>query len=412
VRILIFSNPYAPEPTGVGPYSHGLAAHLVAAGHEVAVIAANPSYPKWELFEGFGAWRWSRVIEDGVRVHRVPVYIPRRTTGARRMLHYASYVGGATFPALRLAFGFRPDVVLTVAPTLLVAPLALFTAKLARARTWLHVQDFEVGAALATGAFAGDGVVARLASGFERLCLRAFDRCSSISPRMCDKLAEEGVDPARIYELRNWADLEGVRPLAASTYRALWGIGERRVALYSGSIGKKQGIEIIPAAARLLAHRRDLLFVICGNGPGAKTLAAAVAGADNVRLENVQPFDRLGDLLALADVHLLPQVTGAADLVLPSKLTNILASGRPVVAAAAPGTSLAQEVEGCGLATPPEDVEAFAAAIERLLDDHSLHAATARSARLRAEKVWDKERILTAFEAQLGRLVDGEPARQ
>src|SRR3546814_9968578 len=113
-------------------------------GHGVAVIAANPSYPHWRLFDGYSAWRWSRRNEDGVDTHRCPVFIPSRVSGGTRILHYASFAASAAAPALKLAYTFRPDVVLLVAPTLVAAPPALMTARLAGAKTCLHVQDFEV----------------------------------------------------------------------------------------------------------------------------------------------------------------------------------------------------------------------------------------------------------------------------
>src|SRR3546814_13770154 len=78
-------------------------------GHGVAVIAANPSYPHWRLFDGYSAWRWSRRNEDGVDTHRCPVFIPSRVSGGTRILHYASFAASAAAPALKLAYTFRPD---------------------------------------------------------------------------------------------------------------------------------------------------------------------------------------------------------------------------------------------------------------------------------------------------------------
>jgi colanic acid biosynthesis glycosyl transferase WcaI len=129
------------------------------------------------------------------------------------------------------------------------------------------------------------------------------------------------------------------------------------VAIYSGNIANKQGIEIVVEAARLLRHRKDLMFVVCGNGPNRARLIESSADLDNIQFHDLQPRERLSDLLGMASVHLLPQIAGAADLVLPSKLTNMLASGRAIAATAEPGTGLAAEVDGCGLitlrATPP-----------------------------------------------------------
>ncbi len=104
--------------------------------------------------------------------------------------------------------------------------------------------------------------------------------------------------------------------------------------------------------------------------------------------------------MGLATIHLLPQLAGAADLVLPSKLTNMLASGRPVVATAAPGTGLAREVEGCGLVVEPGSAEAMARGITALVANRPLWEALARAARLRAEERWAKSKILERLELQ------------
>ena len=100
MRVLIFSGPYAPEPSGVGPYSAGLAESLIADGAEVAVIAANPSYPHWRLYAGFAQWRWSHRTENGVAVHHCPVYVPANPSGVARLLHYLSFALTSSVPAV------------------------------------------------------------------------------------------------------------------------------------------------------------------------------------------------------------------------------------------------------------------------------------------------------------------------
>lgn len=192
--------------------------------------------------------------------------------------------------------------------------------------------------------------------------------------------------------------------MTASPYRAEWRIERPFVALYSGNIAAKQGIQIVVEAARLLVARSDIQFVICGEGANRSTLIAAAADCDNILFQGIQPPDRLPDLLALATVHLLPQIAAAADLVLPSKLPNMLASGRPVIATARDGTGLAAEVRGCGIVTEPHDARAFADAIEQLIDDDVLRLKLGAAARERAATRWNKDIILADFERELRRL--------
>ncbi|MET1755142.1 WcaI family glycosyltransferase [Novosphingobium sp. RD2P27] len=404
MNVLILGINYAPELVGIGPYTAGMAGALVEAGHRVTVICAQPYYPRWQVEPAFKSKRVRRRVEHGVTVVRLPIYVPREPSGTQRLLHHMSFAALALPCALAEARRWRPDVVLAVAPSLVSTVVAKAVAKLTGAKFWLHLQDFEVEAAFATGLLASDGLVSKTARAFEKWCLRA-DRLSTISPQMCARLAGRGIETDKIVELRNWASLERIAPLSGpSRFRAEWGIDRPHVAVYSGSIANKQGLELIVEAARRLRHRKDLAFVVCGEGPLRERLIASAEGLDNIQFQGLQPAECLSDLLGLASVHLLPQIAGAADLLLPSKLTNMFASGRPVVATAAAGTGLAEEVDGCGIVVKPGDAEAFSEAIERLIDDPDWSAELGRRGRERAEERWSRSRILGRFELQLSEL--------
>jgi colanic acid biosynthesis glycosyl transferase WcaI len=396
VKLLILGINYAPEPVGIGPFTTGTAEHFAQAGARVKVVTTAPHYPEWKIAPGF-ANRWQAASMNGVAISRCPVYVPARPTGTKRLLHLASFTLSSFFPTLFAAARMRPDVVFCVAPSLMSVPLAWLAAKLTGARLWVHIQDFEVEAAIATGLLREHGLVPRIAQWVELRLLRRADVASTISAAMCRRLKAKGVEDSRIVEFRNWAEIDSIVPLdRPSRYRGEWGITAPHVALYSGNIANKQGIEIIVEAAAKLRHRTDLQFVICGNGANRASLeaAAAQAGCANILFRDLQPREALVELLGLASVHLLPQIAGAADLVLPSKLANMLASGRPVVATADPGTGLADEVSGCGVVVPPGDADAFADAIARLLDDDPARTQFGQAARVRAQERWSKAMIL------------------
>lgn len=410
MRLLILGINYAPEPVGIGPYTEGLATALAQAGHRVSAVTAKPYYPAWKIDAAFGGG-FLHGIEDKVELVRCPLYVPTHPSGLKRILHHASFALTAFFPMIRRARSFRPDIVMTIAPSLVAAPVALLAARIAKAGSWIHIQDLEVEAAFATGLLPPQGRIGGWARKFETAVLKAFDHVSSISPQMCAKIRSKGIAAERVTEIRNWANLGNAATFSApSSYRGEWGIETRYVALYSGNIANKQGIEIVVEAARALRHREDLTFVVCGEGPNRERLVASAADLSNIRFHPLQPRERLADLLSLATLHLLPQIAGAADLVLPSKLTNMLASGRPIVACADPGTGLADEVEGSGLVVPPNDATAFATAIVRLLDDTSLRNQFGAIARIRAEQRWCKAAIMTEVENVLARLGSGSEA--
>lgn len=407
-RILLVTLNYAPEPVGIGPYSAGLAEALAERGHLVEVIAGKPYYPQWRVYPAYAGPAWQSDEQAGVSITRCPHYVPAQPGGLKRILHLASFAVTALPVALRAALRgrlLRPDVVMVVAPALLSVLTAWVAARLAGAKLWIHVQDFEVEAALATGLLPARGLPARLARWLEGWVLRRGDRVSTISPQMCAKLLDKGVAPGRVLEVRNWADARfAPDPDGAAAIRAGWGLGDRLVALYSGNIARKQGIEILVEAARLLRGREDIAFVICGEGPNRAELERLAQGLGNVQLHDLQPADRMGAMLTMAGLHLLPQIAGAADLVLPSKLTNMLASGRPVVATADPGTGLFSEVDGCGALSPPGDAQALAAAIARLADDPEQRRIYGAAARRRAEERWMKDAIIDRIESEIARI--------
>jgi colanic acid biosynthesis glycosyl transferase WcaI len=406
-RVLIVGLNYAPEPVGIGPYTQGLAEALAARGAKVAAVVGKPYYPQWRSYPGF-ARGWVRANEGGVDVTRCPHYVPAVPGGFKRVLHLASFALGALVPALCAVVcrrGERPNLVIAIAPALLGVITAWLAARLAGAKLWVHVQDFEVEAALATGLISPGNSAARLARWLEGRLLRLGDQVSTISPQMGAKLAEKGVDPARISELRNWADARfSPDPAGARALRAEWGLEGRTVALYSGNIARKQGIEILIEAARALHGRADIAVVICGEGPNRAALESLAAGLPNVQLHDLQPVERMGALLSMADVHLLPQIAGAADLVLPSKLTNMLASARPVVTTCEPGTGLYGEVESCGITVAPGDAAALAAAVATLANDPVRRDQLGKAALERAGERWSKDAIIDQAAARMAEL--------
>jgi colanic acid biosynthesis glycosyl transferase WcaI len=385
LKILIYSANFALEPTGIGKYSGEMAAWLVTQGHEVRVVAAPPYYPAWKIEKGYVWPPYRRERWQGADVWRAPLWVPRTPGGLKRVLHLATFAL-SSLPVMLRQVLWRADVVMTVAPFFLCAPAGWLTARLSGASAWLHIQDFEVDVAFQMGLLKGK-VLRNLALGIERWMLRRFDVVSSISDRMLDRLRQKGVLVRRIYSFPNWVDIEHIYPLLEpSEYRKELGIEpDTKVVLFSGTLGSKQGLMVIPDAARRLIHRTDVIFVVCGDGVIKPQLEAASMGLANIRFLPLQPVERLGQLLGLADIHLLPQSPEAADLVLPSKLSGMLASGRPVIAACKDGTEIARVVSQCGMVVPPEDGVGLASAIERVAEDSVARTELGEKARRYAE---------------------------
>ncbi|EMI45466.1 colanic acid biosynthesis glycosyl transferase WcaI [Rhodopirellula sp. SWK7] len=437
-----------------------MVAYLVEQGHDVTVVTTPPYYPQWKIGQGFSGWRYRRdangdqsskrsncteqpnsppstthlctkpakpapayspivsasqtpenlAKQDGtgqLHVVRCPIWVPGKVTGLKRIIHLASF-GLSSIPVvLWKSISFRPDVVMTVEPAAVCMPTTWFAARLCRAKTWLHVQDFEVDAAFDLGILK-QPTLRKLVLAVEAFLMRRFDRVSSISPNMLLKLVQKGVDEQYVVSFPNWVDCEAIHPLDnLQGLRGSFGIPDDRcLCLYSGNLGAKQGLEILLEAAAKLSAHDSIHFLICGDGANRERLKASAGNLPNVQWLPLQPFERLNDLLNCADIHLLPQRSDAADLVMPSKLTGMLASGRPVVACAHPGTQIADVVEGLGEVVPPGNAEALAEAIRSLAVSAEKREQTGRAARSYALNHLSRDAILNRFTQELSALVD------
>ncbi len=412
MRILILSLNHAPELTGVGKYTGEMAGWLAARGHEVRVVAAPPYYPEWRVGAGHKAWRYRRETLNGVSVFRCPLYIPLRPTGFKRLLHLVSFALSNAPVLLKQALGWRPEVIMLVEPTIFCAPAVLLAARMSGAKTWLHIQDFEVEASLRLGVL--PGFLRLLASpllAMDRWFTRRFDRVSTISRGMENHLAAGGVQAGKIVSFPNWVDTERLRPdpAAGAAFRERLSLPEGVfTVLYSGNMGRKQGLEVLLEAARELRTEKDILFLLAGAGAERDSLEARAAAMalDNVRFLPLVPEGEAAAFFSAADLHVVVQRRGAADLVMPSKLAGILSVGGRALVTADPDTELgrlARENPGLFDLVPPEDASALARAVRDAVPRRTpgFHAP----ARRYVEGHFSAPTVLGALERELESLV-------
>jgi colanic acid biosynthesis glycosyl transferase WcaI len=364
MRIAIVGINYAPEPTGIPVYTTGLAEHLSGQNHAVTVYTGFPYYPNWaKRPEDMGRLHRRDSI-NGVEVRRHYIYVPARPSAIKRMVHELSFVVSS---ALGYLFGPRADLTIIVSPPLFIGiPIALI-ARLKGSRTVFHVQDLQPDAAVDLGMLPR-GPLTSFFFLVEKCTYRLMDHISTISYGMLEKIVSKGVPRRKVVLFRNWAHDDLVSPMRTDTwYRKEWNLGSRFVVLYSGNMGVKQGLDSLVGAAAELRDNQDVVFVIVGDG-GEKTRLmqrAREMGLNNIQFHPLQPMERLSELLATADVAVVPQKRGVRDIVLPSKLGNLLASGRPVIAGADADTEFGRIVADsrCGILVEPGNANQMAAAV-------------------------------------------------
>jgi colanic acid biosynthesis glycosyl transferase WcaI len=224
---------------------------------------------------------------------------------------------------------------------------------------------------------------------------------------MVQRLHLKGVPEDRTGMLPNWVDADVIQPTPReNALRAALGIPAGRfVLLYSGNMGEKQGLDLIVEVARDFQADDSVLFLMCGDGAARARIQQQAQGLRNMWFMPLQPRERLSELLSLADIHLLPQRADAEDLVLPSKLTAIMASGRPVIATATPQSELGIAAAVGGLVVPPQDAQACGEAIRRLLRDAGLRQRLGQAGRSYALQNWERRAVLEVLKERLRALL-------
>ncbi|WP_066935016.1 glycosyltransferase [Streptomyces sp. NBRC 110611] len=393
----MISTNYAPEHTGIGPYSTQIAEHLAASGADTHVLAGMPHYPAWRVAEEYrGRWR-IRERRGGVTVHRRRHTVPARQTAARRALFEASVLahGAAAPPPV------RPDVVLTQIPTLAGGVLGGRLARRAGAPHAVIVQDL-MGAAAEQSGIRGGGRAAAPAAAVESRILRAATVVGVVHESFVDRVTAMGVPRSRVRLVPNWSHVRGPSGDRRRTRARLgWAAGET-VLLHAGNMGLKQGLEVLVEAARLADREAaGVRVVLMGDGSRRAHLQRLGTGISSLSFLPTADTADFPDVLAAADVLAVTQRAAVLDMSLPSKLTSYFMAGRPVIASVAAEGGTAQEVlrSGAGAVITPEDPRALLAELRALAAD------SARAARLGARGPQYAEQRLSR-RAGLARVTD------
>lgn len=405
MKILILGLNYYPEVTGIGKYTGEACEWLANKGHEVRVITTPPYYPDWSIGKGYKSYIYKKEKVQGVEVVRCPLYVPKLPSTVKRIFHLLSFaMSNLPILAYNLIL-WRPCVLIYVVPTFFCAPLTILLCKLLRVKCWIHFQDFEICAMFGAGMGKNLRWISKYAHILQSFITRRFDIVSTISRAMCRSAKNKEVSKDEVFLFPNWVDVNFLNTSSDRYYfRRKWGISEKhKVVLYSGNLGLKQGLELLIDVARKLENKKDILFVVVGEGAFKTELLKLSKDLSNIQFYPLQPYSLLPKLLRMADIHLILQKKGTADALLPSKLTGILSIGGRSIVTAEETTELGQLIlENEGLATliPPEDVIALQVTIEKMCADKE-YSGVNDVARAYAVENMSKDAVLNMFEEKL-----------
>jgi colanic acid biosynthesis glycosyl transferase WcaI len=415
MRILIYGINYDPELTGIGKYTGQMAKWLANYGHDTTVITGMPYYPEWKLNERYKGKLWHCEQKDGVRIYRAPLYVPAKITSLKRIVHEFSFLLAILPIWFYTLFQKKYDIVMYISPPFHLGIFPYLYSKIRGAKFITHIQDLQVDAARDLGMIKNQTLL-KCMFAVERFILQNSDTVSTISTGMKKRLVKKGIPESRISILYNSVDTTRIFPLfkEQSMIKQLDLDIEDRVILYSGNIGEKQGLEHLVEAAKRFMHRPEVKFLIVGSGAYKEKLMAITqaTGCTNVRFLPLQPYESLSELMAVADLHVVLQKQSASDLLMPSKLSTILAAGGCSIVSALPGTSLYEIIDqnNLGFLIKPECTDSLCDAIENALSlDLNVFRVNARNF---AEHYLEADSILAGFERQLVHMVHPDLTRK
>lgn len=403
MNLLLLCMNYAPERTGIAPFTTDLAEYLAARGHQVTVATTFPHYPEWETYAPYRGQRLVRETRNGVTILRRAIPLPKRATMLRR-IWYDTMLG---VTALWSGFQVRDyDLALAVEPPIQAGVAARVLAARKRVPYALWIQDLALEAASSVGMLRSS-LALRIGQRLERWSHARAKKIFVIARGFQENLMRKGLAAETIICLPNWTDVEMMR--ADGDGRALRRefdiCADATLVVHSGNMGVKQQLENVLGAAHALRADSEIVFLLVGDGSQKNGLMeeAARENLSNVRFAPLLPRERLPELMGAADILLLNQHPDLVEAVIPSKLLTYMAAGRPIVVAAHPASEAARLVRDaeCGVSVSPDAPDALAQALVALARDAAARAGLGARGRAYVESHFARAAALQTFERAL-----------
>lgn len=395
-RILVLGINCMPELTGIGKYTGEMVSWLARNGHKTTVVTGFPYYPYWEVQEPYSGKFFKKELSHrgNLCIYRCPMYVPAEPSGIKRLLHEFSFFFSSFLLVFKLLFAKRYEYIFSIAPPFHLGFLALFYRFFKGGKIVYHIQDLQVDAAKELDMLPKS--LFPLLFSFEKFILSRVDFVSTISEGMMNRIKSKVAGDVLFFP--NWVDTERFFPVSEnSTLKMKWGFSEHdKIVLYSGSLGEKQGLDVLIEIADNIKDHRNIQFLICGTGPYKQSLitSAEKRGLTNVHFLPLQGNDVFNDFLNIADVHLVLQKGDASDLVMPSKLTTILSVGGLALVTANENTTLHKVIieNKMGVVIPAENQTELQKHILLSCKQENIHLK--HNARNYAERYLNMENIL------------------
>jgi len=386
MKITIICPHFAPDTAPTGEVMTQIVNELQHLGHRIHVVTSLPWYRDHSVEPGWTGRLISREKTSWGKITRIhPFASKNRTNILARAIAFGAFSCAA---ALVATLTRRTEIILAMSPPLTLGLAGWVAAKRHKAPLILNIQDIHPDAAIATGTLTDTRVI-QLLRRIELTSYAKADAVTVLSDDLRKKLISRIDEESKLRVIPNFVDTEQIYPGDRNnSYRHELGATNETIVMYAGNVGFSQPLELVLEAARYLADRDDIIFVINGNGSRRAYFEKEAEELPNVTFMDYQPRQRLNEVLAAGDIHIIPLQKGLSSISVPSKFYSILAAGRPVLASVDPGTEIDLVVtrSGAGRSTPAGDTQEFIAALTALIDDPHGRVAAGLEARRFAEE--------------------------
>jgi glycosyltransferase involved in cell wall biosynthesis len=398
MRIAVLSHYFWPEPGAPSARLLEMSREWVARGHQVTVVTNFPNHPTGVVPESYRGRSFAIEHAHGLRIIRCRTYATPNRGFVKRTLGHLVFMQQAVWQATPHLRG--SDVLVASSPTLFTVVAARVISLRVRAPYVFEVRDLWPAIFVELGVIRNRLAVALL----ERLELALYRRACAVvtvTRAFADDIARRGIDRGKLHVIPNGVDLDAFRPEPSEpALRAELGLADKRIVLYCGAHGISHALSrVLEVAARLQADPR-IHFLFVGEGAEKQALEsrARELRLDNVSFRPAVPREQVPALYRAADICLVPlRAVPLFRAFIPSKMFEILACGRPLLASLEGEAAEILEAAGAAVVVPPEDVEALTAAVARLTANPALRAELAARGRPYVEQHFDRRRLAERY---------------
>jgi colanic acid biosynthesis glycosyl transferase WcaI len=406
MHLLILTHNFHPEFSGAATMQYELAKHMVLAGHQVTVVT---SYSQHHMSVNTKPLQ-SEELLDGIRVLRVKSLNWKRSRFVQRALQ--DFIVEISFLIKGLQCG-SVDVVFVMSPPITLPIMAVIFKVFRKSILVLNVQDIFPELVIAMGILKRNSLAIRFGRLLEKLAYSCADYIGVHSPKNRFHIIACGVSTEKVNIIPLWVDTNLVEPRPrCNPFSERYGLNDKFVVLYAGTIGFAMGAQTIPQTASLLAKERNIQFVVIGSGNKLDDMNDEIKklGADNILMLPLQPRENLPNVLASADILLVTlkkEITdnpnGYFRAVFPHKLLTDMASARPILLAAEETADAADivRISQCGKIVSPEDPVLMAKAIMDMSENQELLSIWGRNGRAFVSQHFDSKTQVERLEKLL-----------